>query len=578
MTEGIGVNEMMIALVLAALLVASAASAAPPPEYLPEAEKAIADQVDPYGLPFGDALTRYEARFADDPDAHFALGMNHALTKIFPNKYWYRGPSWLPGEQAAEVGPFIAAAGETLALQVVALSRVGEPAGEYTLSVELDNPRGAEATIFRQVFVTTGPSAAYPRLHSERWPDPLVPESAATASELELAAFWVDVAIPADHPGDDITCRLTLSNGEQAASLEATIDVVPGLDLQPNAYPFLSWFARKWGGGELTIEQARGMFEMVLDHHMQPADALAGLWNAEETSAFDAMHNALAARGQRFFDLRGIKDDQMPVAYEHIKAAGWLDQCLIYRGPDEPDDATFAEKNIPLCQEVREKYPGVRVYLASEFHENMEQGCDIWMTDISASRYDPEEHRDLQAPEMWHYYCHLPVRWQMRAPLIYAPNMEIDNLAVEHRLALWMSYFAGAKGVFTWAGFRAGDLSADFWETLTLSDKRGGYPYGGVHNGNNFRVYPPREEGGEVLPSIRLKITRDAMVDIALFEKARELLAEGDLRPRQEQRLEALLDPTPEVYVDFHYWDRDPSALLNHRDALLRALDGIIND
>ena len=570
-------SEALIVAILLLALICCAASAAPPPDYLPEAEKAIADHVDPWGLPFSDALTRYEERFEGDADAHFALGMNHELTKVFPTKYWYRGPSWLPDGEATRVGPFVAAAGQVQSFQVVALPGVGAPEREYELSVELEGGQDAEVTIYRELFVTTSQNVAYPRLHSDRWPDPLVPESRASASELDLAAFWVDVAIPPDHPGGEIACRVALTDGEQTAVVAPAIDVVPGLDLQPNAYPFLSWFGRRWGGGELTDEQFRGMCEMVLAHYMQPADALAGLWNAEDPSTFDAMHDLLASRGQGFFDLRGISDEQMPAAYEHIKAAGWIDQCLLYRGPDEPDDATFAEQNIPLCREVHQQYPGVRVYLASEWHDEMDQGCDIWMTDISASRYDPVEHRDLDAPELWHYYCHLPVRWQMRGPLVDAPNMEIDDRALEHRLALWMSYFAGARGVFTWAGFRANSMPADFWETLTLSDKRSGYPYAGVHNGNNYRVYPPREEGGAVLPSVRLKVTRDAMVDLALFAKARELLDAGDLTPGQSERLQMLLDPTPVVYVDFHYWDRDPAALLNHRDRLLRALDEIVN-
>ncbi len=568
-----GVTGLVVVLMLLGAGVASAA----PPDYLPDAEREIANTVDPWGLPFSDALARFEARFAGADDAHFAMGMNHALVKIFPNKYWYRGPSWLSGDDEQRIEPFVAAAGEVQSFQVVALPRLGAPEREYSLSVEIDNPQGASVEVFREVFVTTSPAAAYPRLHSDRWPDPLVPESIANAGGLDCAVFWVDVTIPAEHPGGEMGCRLSLSDGEQTVRQSVGIDVVPGLDLDPLGYPFISWFRRSWGGGELTEEQYRGMCALALAHYMQPVDALAGLWNPDDPSAFDAMHDFLAERGQYLFDLRGIKDDEMPAAYEHISAAGWIDQCLLYAGPDEPDDETFATQNIANCQRIHHLYPGVRVYLASEWHQDMDQGCDIWLTDVSASRYDPEVHRDLETPALWHYYCHLPVRWQMRAPLIDAPNMEIDNLALEHRLALWMSYFAGARGVFTWVGFSAGDLKADFWETLRLSDAPGGYPYAGVHNGNNFRVYPPREQGGEALPSVRLKITRDALEDIALFELARARLQTGDLPAGQSERLQMLLDPTPEVYVDFHYWNRDPAALLNRRDALLRALDEIIN-
>jgi hypothetical protein len=135
-----------------------------------------------------------------------------------------------------------------------------------------------------------------------------------------------------------------------------------------------------------------------------------------------------------------------------------------------------------------------------------------------------------------------------------------------------MSYYYGAKGVFIWAGFSARGMRPDFWETLQLSDELSGYPYAGVHNGNNFRVYPPRTPDGPVLPSIRLKVTRDALEDIALMRLAQELLDSGRLRPEQGHQLRDLLDPTPEVFVDFHYFNWNPAPLLNRRDALLHAM------
>ena len=554
------------------LVTGGVALAAKVPEYLPDAEKAIADTVDPWGLPFSDALIRFEARFEGHPDANFVMGTNHALVKILPNKYWYRGPSWTPGEPEQRIGPFLAAAGETQSFQVVALPKVGAAEATYGLTVDIEGAGGATATIFREVFVRTSKLAAYPRLQSDRWPDPLVPESQVSVTEMDCGVFWVDVEIPADHPGGEIVCRASLTDGTQTANAALRIEVVPGLDLEPRGYPFIGWFGRRYADKELTDEQFRGMCELALAHHLQPADALAGLWSTEDPSAFDEMHEFLAARGQRFFDLRGVKAEDRAAAYAHIKQAGWVEQCLIYAGPDEPDDETFATQNIANHREIHEKYPGVRTYLASEYHESMEQGCDIWLTDVSASRYDPQEHRNLAAPELWHYYCHLPIRWQMRAPLVRAPNMQIDNPALEHRLALWMSYYCGAKGVFIWAGFSARGMRPDFWETLELSDKLSGYPYGGVHNGNNFRVYPPREPDGAVLPSIRLKVTRDALEDVALMRLAQSLVDGGRLSAEQSHKLKALLDPTPEVFVDFHYFDRNPASLLNRRDALLRAL------
>jgi len=334
------------------------------------------------------------------------------------------------------------------------------------------------------------------------------------------------------------------------------------------------------------------MCGMVLAHHMYPIDALRHFWDAEDPSKFDQLHQYLAERGMKLFDIGWRGDEQMPALYEHVKAQGWLDQAIVYSNADEPDDETFASSNIPFCQMIHKKYPGLRVYLASEWHENMAQGCDIWMTDVSSHRYDPEQHRNIKEPELWHYYCHLPVRWQMRAPLVMAPNMQIDNPALEHRLALIMSYHYGAKGVFTWAGFSAAGLKEDFWETLQLPDQPSGFPYAGIHNGNNFRVYPPRTTGGPVLPSLRLKVTfrvypprttggpvlpslrlkvtRAALEDIALLRAVQQMIDEGRISGEAAQQLQELINPVPELFVNFHYFDRRPQALLSWHEQILR--------
>ena len=118
-------------------------------------------------------------------------------------------------------------------------------------------------------------------------------------------------------------------------------------------------------------------------------------------------------------------------AYQHIKKEGWLDLCVIYSNADEPNKETFQKRNIPYCQKIHKQYPGLRLFLASDLHPQMEKGCDIWMTDLSASGYNPDKFQKIQKPELWHYYCHLPIRWQMRAPLVLAPNMQIDNSALQ---------------------------------------------------------------------------------------------------------------------------------------------------
>lgn len=591
-------TEILHPILLAAILAGTVLAAqAAVPEDLPDAEKSIANTVDPWGLPFSDQLTRFRGRFEEAPAANFCVGVTHDLVKTWSNKYWFRGDSFTANRTGRidRAETIWAAAGTTAAFQIAILPRTGALSATYHLEVEVQShgayqplpapamqplvltrapARHPEATVelFREVFVKTV-EPAYPRYNVERWPDPLVPESSVTLEEgLELGVFWIDVHPPAGMLRGTILCQVKVTDGSQQCKINVPIRVVGGLELAPNDYPFIGWFRPSWGGGELSYEQYRDMCGMVLAHHMYPMDALRHYWDADDPSKFDQLHQYLAERGMKLFDIGWQGDEEMPALYDHVKEQGWLDQAVIYSNADEPDDETFANSNIPFCQMIHEKYPGLRVYLASEWHENMAQGCDIWMTDVSSHRYDPQQHKHIKQPALWHYYCHLPVRWQMRDPLVMAPNMQIDNPALEHRLALIMSYHYGAKGVFTWTGFSAGGLKDDFWQTLQLPDQPSGFPYAGIHNGNNFRVYPPRTEGGPVLPSLRLKVTRAALEDIALLRAAQQMIDEGRIDGDAAQQLEEFINPVPELFRDFHYWDRTPQALLAWHEQILRTV------
>jgi len=542
------------------LLFALAASAAVPAE-LPEAEKALADTVDPWGLPFSDQWVRFRSHFAARPDAPFAVGITHELVKVQPVKYWFRGEVWPAGGAERAAGERWAAAGESQSFQVAVLPRLGAPEGTYRLQVEAP---GAVATVYREVFVKTAAGAAYPRPAGDRWPDPLVPDNAVTVGGTDAGVFWVDVALPAAAPAGVVTCRVTVESGGVTARVLVPIRVVPGLDLDPKGFCFFSWFRR----GKLTPDQYRDQCALVLQHHMVPADALRGQWDPAAPQAFDDLRTFLADRGQRLFQVDGPDAKDFDSLYQHLRDKGWLDSSVIYSNCDEPDDETFRTQNVPFMQTVRRKYPGLKVFLASDWHEDMAAGCDAWMTDLSASGYDPERHRGLKAPELWHYYCHLPVRWQMRAPLVDAPNFQIDNPAIQQRLAFWMSGWYGAKAVFIWAG-NAYTFGTDFWQTLALDSKPSPYPYAGIHNGNGWVVYPS-PDGTGTLPSLRLKLIRDGLEDLALMAAARRQMAAGRIPGERAARLAALLNPVPQVFVHPHYFDRLPETLLARREAILR--------
>ena len=544
------------------LLLCASTLAGRAPE-VPEPEKALLNTVDPWGLPFSDQLQRFRSCFRTAPEAAFAIGVTHDLVKVWPNKYWFRGEVTPAGATAARAPERWAAAGEVQAFQVAVLPALGAASAAYSIDVAVAGA-DADVSVAREVFVKTSSLASYPRFSSERWPDPLLPESSVMVEGTDCGVFWVDVTLPADTASGTVLCRVQVTGPTASASAVVPIRVVSGLKLDPKGYPFVTWFRRR----KLTDAQYRDLCSLVLAHHTVPVDALKGQWDPETPAGFDDMRAFLETRGQRLFDVDRPGTKNFDSLYAHLKEKGWLDSTIAYSNADEPDGKMFAEKNVPFMTMVRQKYPGLKIYLASDWHDNMWEGCDAWMTDLSASGYEPEAHRDLDRPELWHYYCHLPIRWQMRAPLVQAPNMQIDNPALEQRLALWMSHHYGARAVFIWAG-SAYTFGDDFWQTLTLTDKLSPYPYAGIHNGNGWLVYPS-PDGSGTIPSLRLKVIRDALEDLALMKAVRDRIESGAIKGTAAKQLEALLNPVPGVFMSPHYFDQLPETLLKRREDILR--------
>ncbi len=527
---------------------------------LPEAERKLANSVDPWGLAFADQLARFRSRFSTTNPSEFVLGIVPNLVKVFPNKYWFRDDMFRPLQDGAvtsaesEFKPLWGATGTTVSFQVVVLPRTGAAPASYTIQARAEGD--LPTAIWREEYIHVGP-ARYPRLESEVWPDPLVPENHCDLSGVAAGVFLCEVAIPHDFKGRHLTCNIEVARtGGPTVSVTVPIEVVQ-LPIRPKEFPLVAWFVK----GKLSETQFRGMCEMVLANHLQPlvSAELASRWKPEAPEAFAEPVEFLLQRGQTTFDLAA---SPTAAVYEFLKQKGWLSRFMAYGNSDEPDEATFVKTCIPYARDLRTKMPGLRVFLATEAHARLAEGTDIILTDLSSSKYDPRTFLCPPGVELWHYYCHLPINWQMRAPLVHAPNMEIDNEALQHRLALWMSWHYGAKGVLIWSGNSEWPfLGEDFWTRLELPAKENGaYPYGGAHHGNGFLVYPPREVNGPVLPSLRLKILRDGLEDIAIFDAIRRKYGKAGAE---------WVNPVPAVFQHPHYYDQLPETLLAKRTQIL---------
>lgn len=555
------VNTTIFHFVLMIMAAGLTLQAAPEVDTLPDAEKAIADTVDPWGLAFSDQLIRFKSHFGTNSEADFAVGYAHNLVKLWPNKYWFRGEGVFTARNEQVSRPLWGVTGSHVSFQIAILPKLGAADAEYKVRVESPIP----SQVYREEFVNVGP-AAYPRLESEYWPDPLLESSTCRLSGTAAGVFWIELEVPGDFKESSVTCQVQVT-GQNARSAGFSIPIrIVKLDLHPKEFPLVAWFKKD----PLYDDRSYGeMISMCLRHHLQPlnecgTDHLKKLWDKQGPEAFRKFIQSCMQQGQNIFQ---INPD--PALYKFLKEQNWLSKFLVFGG-DEPSEETFRKAIIPSAKDIHSKFPGLRLILFSSHHPDMEKGCDIWVTDLSTAGYDPRTYSLPSAPELWHYYCHLPIRAQFRAPLVLAPNMQIDNAALEHRLALWMSWHFKARGVLIWAGnceLPAEDNSElpaeEFWkgEKLVLQQKKYKYPYGGMHHGNGFLVYPPKEKGGNALPSLRLKILRDGMEDIAIFEAVKR---------KYGKRGAVWITLIPDVFQHPHYYDQLPETLLNKRTEILQ--------
>lgn len=520
----------------------------------PAEEKKLVNTVDPWGLAFSDQMERFQSYFQQTPGAEFAVGYTHNLVKNWQNKYWFRGETFTKsGTIKGE--PVWGTTSSTVSFQIAVLPKTGAATAKYSVAATSPLP----VTISRQEFIKLG-SAPYPRFQSDYWPDPLVAEQTGEVSGTNLAVFLCEIEIPRHYRSSSLTCDVTVTrNGADAIKVSVPVEIV-ALDIQPNALPLTALFSQ----GTLSDSQFEKMSTMVLAHHLQPLASaeLQKAWKAG-VDKFDAQVEFYRRRGQNTFLLWNPPEEKV---YSHLKEKGWLSQFIIQSNTDEPPEDAFNKNCIPYAAAHRKKFPGLRMWLASECHPRIAEGCDIVWTDLSSSKYDP---RTYQAPagfEVWHYYCHMPIGCQLRAPLTRAPNMEIDNAALEHRLAMWMSAHYKSTGIFIWSGNSEwSGLGADFWKKLDLSGdayrNAAVYPYGGTHHGNGVLVYPPRDAAGEAVPSLRLKVLRDGMEDVAIMAAARKKFGAS---------ADTWLSPVPAVFQHPQYFDALPETLLKKRTEILK--------
>lgn len=527
----------------------------------PEVANEYKDTVDQWGLVFADQLARYNRLYMEKgKDLPYLIGWETALRKILPVKYWFKGKV----EEQVEIK---SARKEWEAFQIAVLPRIGEELKGVSITVSaLKGPNGAQIDrkfihVYRMGYVKT-PAAGYPVIHVGWWPDALLPQDKVDAPCPDLAAFWIDVYVDAKLPAGDYTGEAAISaEGKPTRKIPVHLKVWD-FELPERTLPQVVFTKDQHPDGKaMEKEDYRKLCEMFLEHNTDPS----------ELEPFLKGDKSEKVKELKYFIDRGLRAFPIPAneeMYQIVKENNWLDLAYYYV-TDEPDREQFEKDVVPKKKEYEEKYPGLRTATASQGWPKMSRGVDMWITDLS-THYSIETAEEIAAgAERWFYFCHVPIHVDFHAPLGWAPNIQVDNPAVEARTIFYIAYVHKAKGIMYWAGNREW-MAANFpdrplkkWE---LPANLGGFPYGGLHNGNGYLVYPGP------YASIRLKLLRDGAEDYA-YLKLLEAKLTGVKDAKTAAGIRELLDPRPEIFVDTHYFSRDPQDIIAYRERMGEMLE-----
>lgn len=548
---------------------------------LPEEERAMKDTVDHWGLPFSDQLRRFikartnqQQALGNKAPKNFIVGIQHSLEKVPLNKYWFKG-------QYTTEANLSAAKNEYESFQLAILPDIGKSLKNVAITAQpLKSLNGKSSipleniTIYRVGYVNTNP-ARYPSLYTGMWPDILLPNKPIEISGTNLGLFWVEIKIPENTAAGKYQGKVTITTEEESLQINVSLNVYNFALPDRVPFPLTVWTTTRLPKKKkLETEEMREIFGELLKHSIDPLSSGKEYVSLKKNDfkTLDENLEYCIERGLQFFEIpRSPKNFPLLKEYiKHIKEKGWLDKALAYLGPDEPDEDMFLNENIKLFNDFNALYPDIRVFLASEYHDGIDKGCDIWLNDLSTG-YGPEyasQHRGNA--DMWFYFCHLPVRIDYTRPLVQAPNMQIDNEAIEHRIALWMCWKYQAKGMFIYSGnseWRRNANSADWQEQgWNLNPDLYRFPYAGIHNGNGYLIYPGPT------PSVRMKILRDGMEDMGYFMRLKEL--SSNIKDKQlKEKTEELLKIPQNVLVNAHYFNRDPKELLKTRNEIAAIIE-----
>lgn len=351
---------------------------------LPSEEKTIMDSADHWRLGFYDQVRRFEVAekqfknmLGNQAPQKFMSGLQHSLDKVPLNKYAFKGRY----DNAVKLS---AARNEYESFQLAAIPYMGKELNEVTLKAaelkQIDGNAviGASNIIIYRVGRVKMINSICPKSMSDQlWPDPLLPNEPQSAKKIDLALFWVEIKVPKNAVPGNYDGELLLTGDGETIPIKVDLHVYNfGL---PDRVPFpVAVWTKKQANEDM--DSYRKVFASFLEHGIDPLNAGKDTWKSgsSDFSEFDKTVAFCLERGQQVFEISGVS---RPL-YEHLLENKWLDKAILYTSADEADENTYETKNIPFYQKMKELYPNLRIFAATEYHGNIDKGCDIWLNRI----------------------------------------------------------------------------------------------------------------------------------------------------------------------------------------------------
>lgn len=248
---------------------------------------------------------------------------------------------------------------------------------------------------------------------------------------------------------------------------------------------------------------------------------------------------------------------------DHFKQEGWIEKLWCYL-PDEPDPSQYGSL-ADTAARIHAADPDLQPFVTEQYEELLGPDIDIWCPDEPLFSDSmpwppyPEKYEELRADgkTTWWYNC-------VSATLgfDYANHM-VDQESTYMRIWLWLTRRYEFTGILFW---RISYLwsKQDVWEDM-YSDR-----YSCQGDGTLYYPGIPSRIGGTTdipLPSIRIKVLREAMEDYEYFI----LLDQGG---EQEWVKDIVRTVAPKTYQ----WEHDWEKLLRWRKMVAEKILGTLDE